>query len=195
MGHQDQDHLDAPWYWLTKFHLWPTGSSKTLYRKLVRILRRYARTKKARKSDTGGVFFIGLFRILCFREAILFMRMAPAGCRFMGKNLQTKVLSSSTPKRDCWAWRIQDRIPTVVSFLLQYRQKRLVEFGLYDSFGVCLSLCFICKETSWLDNKHVIFGEVIDGMAVVRKMEALGTKHGTPKHGFTVKIKDCGLLD
>ena len=49
-----------------------------------------------------------------------------------------------------------------------------------------------CKETPWLDNKHVVFGEVIDGMAVVRKVEALGTKHGAPK--FVVKIKDCGIL-
>merc|ERR1712071_325038 len=50
-----------------------------------------------------------------------------------------------------------------------------------------------CKEAPWLDNKHVVFGEVIDGMNVVRKVEALGTKHGAPK--FLVKIKDCGIVE
>ena len=35
--------------------------------------------------------------------------------------------------------------------------------------------------TTWLDGAHVVFGEVVDGMDVVRKIEALGTREGKPK--------------
>ncbi|EGD80887.1 cyclophilin [Salpingoeca rosetta] len=52
---------------------------------------------------------------------------------------------------------------------------------------------FICTEkTGWLDGKHVVFGSVVDGMDVVRKMEALGSQSG--KTSKTVTIADCGQL-
>merc|ERR1719263_554876 len=35
-------------------------------------------------------------------------------------------------------------------------------------------------ETPWLDGKHVVFGEVTEGMELVRKVEALGTPEGKP---------------
>ena len=52
---------------------------------------------------------------------------------------------------------------------------------------------FICTEkTDWLDGKHVVFGSVIDGMDVVRKMEATGSQNGKPSK--KVVIEDCGEL-
>jgi len=35
--------------------------------------------------------------------------------------------------------------------------------------------------TSWLDGKHVVFGEVIQGMELVKAIESQGSQSGTPK--------------
>jgi peptidylprolyl isomerase len=36
-------------------------------------------------------------------------------------------------------------------------------------------------ETPWLDGKHVVFGKVVDGMDVLKKMEEQGTRSGQTK--------------
>ena len=46
--------------------------------------------------------------------------------------------------------------------------------------------------TPWLDSKHVVFGKVTEGMDVVRKVEALGSRMGEPSKPVT--ITDCGEL-
>ena len=52
---------------------------------------------------------------------------------------------------------------------------------------------FICTEkTSWLDGKHVVFGQVVSGLDVVKRMEALGSGSGKPSKKIT--IVDCGQL-
>lgn len=52
---------------------------------------------------------------------------------------------------------------------------------------------FIClAKTEWLDNKHVVFGHVVEGMSIVKEMEKVGTQSG--KTGRPVVIADCGEL-
>jgi len=47
--------------------------------------------------------------------------------------------------------------------------------------------------TSWLDGKHVVFGEVVDGMDLVKKIEGYGSQSGTPK--AKIAIAKCGTVE
>lgn len=47
-------------------------------------------------------------------------------------------------------------------------------------------------KTSWLDNRHVVFGAVVEGMDVVKKIEGFGSQSG--KTTKTVVVADCGQI-
>lgn len=49
---------------------------------------------------------------------------------------------------------------------------------------------FLCTiPTDWLDGRHVVFGEVVEGMDVVRKIEA------TPTAAMDVPVSPCVIKD
>ena len=47
-------------------------------------------------------------------------------------------------------------------------------------------------NADWLDDVHVVFGEVVKGMTVLEKMMKAGTKSGEPRK--EVRIADCGVV-
>jgi len=48
------------------------------------------------------------------------------------------------------------------------------------------------SDTAWLDDKHVVFGEVISGMDVVSAISQVGSESGRTR--VPVVISDCGQL-
>lgn len=47
-------------------------------------------------------------------------------------------------------------------------------------------------ETPWLDGKHVVFGKVIKGLNVARKIEKYGSEEGGPSE--EIRITKCGVV-
>ncbi|KAG6550976.1 hypothetical protein Mapa_007591 [Marchantia paleacea] len=59
-----------------------------------------------------------------------------------------------------------------------------------DTNGSQFFLCTVA--TPWLDGKHVVFGQVVEGLNVVKAIEGVGSSLGKTKK--PVMIADCGQL-
>ncbi|GAA3507209.1 peptidylprolyl isomerase [Streptomyces showdoensis] len=46
--------------------------------------------------------------------------------------------------------------------------------------------------TDWLDGKHVVFGEVVEGTELVKKIESLGSQTGATRG--TIKVAESGIV-
>jgi len=53
---------------------------------------------------------------------------------------------------------------------------------------------FLCTaKTGWLDGKHVVFGQVKEGLDIVKAVEKCGSANGTTSK--KIVIQDCGQLN
>merc|ERR1712086_403217 len=53
---------------------------------------------------------------------------------------------------------------------------------------------FLCTvQTAWLDGRHVVFGNVVEGMDVVNKIEAVGSESGETSD--EVVVDECGEIE
>jgi len=55
-----------------------------------------------------------------------------------------------------------------------------------------LSFFVTTVKTGWLDGKHVVFGQVVEGMDVVKKIESYGSQNG--KTSKTITVANSGQL-
>eukprot|EP00929_Paragymnodinium_shiwhaense_P015187 TRINITY_DN123235_c0_g1_i1.p1 TRINITY_DN123235_c0_g1~~TRINITY_DN123235_c0_g1_i1.p1 ORF type:complete len:204 (-),score=48.54 TRINITY_DN123235_c0_g1_i1:229-840(-) len=54
---------------------------------------------------------------------------------------------------------------------------------------------FLCTaETGWLDGKHCVFGQVVEGYSVVKAVETVGSR-GSGATALKVLVKDCGQVE
>lgn len=108
-------------------------------------------------------------------------------------------------KKICrWKFRFETHVVwDVVDGKLWSKHKWITIFYLH--LKVCFSLidqycsqnhlftfCLLIIRTSWLDGKHVVFGHVISGADVVKKVEKCGSKDGTTSQKVTIYA--CGEL-
>ena len=52
---------------------------------------------------------------------------------------------------------------------------------------------FICTvKTEWLDGRHVVFGSVVEGMDIIKKVESFGSRSG--KTTAKIVVEECGEI-
>lgn len=94
---------------------------------------------------------------------------------------------------DSSQWPTQARIPTAHSKL------RPSDLRIYPSLSIDLTAhrFFVTTVvTSWLDGKHVVFGEVADDQSlnIVKAIEATGSSTGKIKYSKAPTIDNAGQL-
>lgn len=75
-----------------------------------------------------------------------------------------------------------------------------ISIGIHNFHGLswlflvnCSFHCICVLQTPWLDDRHVVFGHVIDGMDVVRELESQETSRSDIPR-VPCRIVNCGEL-
>lgn len=78
------------------------------------------------------------------------------------------------------------------NFKLHHKRAGLVSMANagHDTNGSQFFITF--NRASWLDGKHVVFGELIAGFDILKEIETRGTSSGITKH--EILISDCGQI-
>ena len=109
----------------------------------------------------------------------------------MATSSPMRTSSWSTPSPCFCLWRTRGLTPTVRSFsspLVKWNKKYVVRI----SHHAYIYFSWLTVSCPWLDGKHVVFGSVTDGAALVSSIEAQGTPSGKTKTSIT--IRDCGEI-
>lgn len=140
-----------------------------------------------------------------------------AGWASMARNSRMRILRKSMIKSGWWVWRIVEPIRMGASFLL--RRWKSASGWSESGFLPCFSLttspssssfCYLllylfyfwvvlwflrtCLLTwSEWSGKHVVFGEVVEGLEVVKEVESKGNKEGRPPKDKII-VSACGAV-
>jgi peptidyl-prolyl isomerase E (cyclophilin E) len=79
------------------------------------------------------------------------------------------------------------------NFILQHTEPGILSMANSGPNSNNSQFFITTEKTEWLDGKHVVFGNVINGMDVVKKIEKYGSNSGKPT--AKVVIAACGELD
>jgi peptidylprolyl isomerase len=82
-----------------------------------------------------------------------------------------------TGGKSIWGGKFQDEVPPNV----KYDRPGLLGMANAGANTNGSQFFITTVQTSWLNGKHTIFGEVTQGYEVVKAIEAQGTQNGTPK--------------
>jgi peptidylprolyl isomerase len=78
-------------------------------------------------------------------------------------------------------------------FAFSHSQRGLLSMASARFANSCNSQFFITfNECKWLDRKHVVFGQIEEGIELLDEIENAGSKGGKPRRN--VRIHNCGEL-
>lgn len=129
-----------------------------------------------------------------YREVTSRTTMELVASPFMATSLRMRTSAWNTPELAACQWPMLAPTPTVPSSSsaqpLHHGECQIVNGR--ESFVFLTPFSHPSLSLSRLDGKHVVFGQVVEGLDVIKKVEAYGSSSG--KTSAKIIIADCGQL-